>query len=144
MSVDIYSTLISKIETILGNVSNVKQIVPHPLVGKINKYPAVIFFPADFDNEFETTSENFKIYKFKMYVVVGTEQKTMLSIFNTVLPHTVDAILAQFDSDWDFGAIGGHRSWIKIDSGMWSLGVEKEGLEASAEMDVSIKLLTNN
>src|SRR5689334_2917378 len=114
----IYSTLISQIQTTLQGVSAVKVIYAYPTT-KIEKYPAAVFFPDTFDNSFETTADNKKRYRFKLYIVVGATQKDLNSIFSTVLPKTVDAVIDAFDAAWNGGTIDGHRVSMVIDSGTW-------------------------
>lgn len=138
----IYQTLIAKIQSTLESVSAVKAIYPYPTT-TIEKYPAVVFFPDAFENTFQSTADNFKVYRFRMYVVVGATQKDRVDIFNTVLPKTVDAVLAAFDSGWDGGTIDGHRIWLLINSGVWSMATSQNGLEATAEMTVEIRLATD-
>lgn len=139
-----YTTLISKIKTTLEAVTNVKEVFSIPKT-KITKYPAVFFKPIGFTNDFETNKENSKTYRFTMMVIVGAQQTTLDNVFNTVLPNTVDAILAKFDEDWDGGTIDGHRCRIKIDSAdAWEISGEQDGLEAYAPLNVEIRVLTTN
>ena len=138
-----YTTLIDKIEETLEKVDKIAKIYAYP-VSKIEGYPAVIFQPADFENSFSTSNENYKIYKFKMWVIVNGEKKSMKKIFATVLPNVVDDIIAQFDEDWDSGTIEGHRCWVKVDSGYWTTDSTQDSQTAYAELDLVIKVLTNN
>ena len=41
-------------------------------------------------------------------------------------------------------AIDGHRAWLKTDSCDWMVSQDKDGLNAVAEFNLDIKLLTNN
>jgi len=140
-----YATLISFIKTQLQAVTQIASgaVYDYP-TSKLDKYPAVMFFPVSFENSFESVKENFKIYRFKMFVVVGIAQKGKSDVFGTVLAGVVDAILAKFDNAWDAGTISGHRAWMKIDSGDWAMVLSDNGQEAQAELNVSIKVLTNN
>lgn len=139
-----YQTLISKITTTLGNVSNVKDVFTTPKT-KITKYPAVFFKPVWFQNSFETQSENMATYRFLMMVLVGANGTTVENAFGTVLPNTVDAIIAQFNQDWNQGTIDGHRVTVKIDSAdEWQVSEEQDGLVCYAPLSVEIRLLTSN
>lgn len=139
----IFETLYSEIKTILDGVSNVKQVFEAP-TSDFTKYPAVVFFPAQMSNAFFTTSDNFREYKFKMFVVVGVDQSTMNFAFKTVLSNTCDAILSAFDTNWKLSNIDGHRAWIRIDTGNWAVEKTDKGLLAVAEFDLVIKLAVNN
>lgn len=140
-----YETLISKVQATLAQVPNVKDVFSVPKT-KLTKFPAVFFKPSGFTNTFETQSENMAIYRFMMIVLVGTNSHlTPSDAFATVLPHTVDAIIAQFNQDWDQGTIDGHRVWVKIDSAdAWELSEEEDGIVAYAPLNVEIRLLTTN
>ena len=125
-------------------VAEVQEVFSAPKTD-ISAYPAVYFQPAGFTNSFESESENMKVYKFLALVIVGAEGTTKEHIFNTVLPETVDAIVAKFDSDWDMGTIEGHRSWVKIDSAdAWEASEEQDGVVCYAPLNIEIKLLTTN
>ena len=91
----IYSTLFSRIETILSGVSSIKEVFSRP-TAKISSWPAAVFYPMDFENDFETNAENYKIYKFVLYIVVSAGQKQKSKLFNPILANTVDDILEAF------------------------------------------------
>lgn len=137
-----YTTFIEAIQTVLDGVEAIKDVYPYPAL-KVVKYPAVIFFPDAFENSFESTQDNKKTYRFKMYVVVGTQQKDKVDIFSTVLPKAVDAVVQAFDAAWNQGASGGHRVSVVVSSGSWTMGVDDSGLEAQAELTVEFRTLTS-
>lgn len=138
-----YSTLIDKIDTTLEKVGKISKIYEYPET-KLEGYPAVIFIPSTFENSFESVSENFKVYRFTMWVIVSAESKSMEDAFGDILPDVVDDIIAQFDEDWNGGTIEGHRCWIKMDSGLWGTDLTQDAKTAYAELDLEIKVLTNN
>jgi len=138
-----YETLLSKIDTTLGKIALVKDKFHYPKT-KLTKYPSVFYFPAGFENSFETNSENFKIYRFTLMVIVGANQTTLSNSID-VLAKTVQAIMSQFDEDWNQGVIDGHRVWVKLDSGEpWQVSEEQDGIEVHATLNVEIKLLSSN
>lgn len=140
-----YETLIAKTKATLEAVENVKDVFSSPK-SKLTKFPCVFFKPAGFINAFETNNENMGTYRFMLIVMVGTSaQMTQDEAFEIVLPHTVDAIIAKFDKDWNQGSIDGHRVVTKIDSAdAWEMSEEQDGLIAYAPLNVEIKLLTSN
>ncbi len=139
----IFTQLYNEIKTILEKVSNVKEIHQAP-TDIFTKYPAVVFFPSGVSNVFSTTSDNFKEYKFKMFVLAGTEGTNMNNIFVNVLSNTSDKILEQFDKDWSLNNIDGHRVWLRIEAGTWGLEKTNKGLTAVAEFEILVKLSTSN
>ena len=60
------------------------------------------------------------------------------------MPTRVDEILNAFDIGFELDTINGHVSWIKIDSGDWGAEEEENGHVIFAELNIEIKLLTNN
>lgn len=138
-----YQVLIPAIKAVLASVSEIKEVAAHP-AQKISKYPAAIFYPVNVDNSFEDTADNMKIYNFKLFVVVGVGQTTIENVFTTILPKAVDAVMAKFDAEWDGGNIDGHRVIYLLNSAEWGMSPTEQGLEAYAEFNLQIKLLTSN
>jgi len=139
-----YATLIAYLQATLEGVANVKLVFSTPKT-KLTAYPAVFFKPDGFENAYETNDENMKTYRFIMLVLVGCTQTTQENIFNTVLPNTVDAIVAAIDGAWNAGTIDGHRAWATVTSAdAWEVSEEQDGLVAYAPLSVEIKLLSNN
>jgi len=139
----IYRELNSRIKTILESVTKIKSIYAYPAT-KIDTYPSAIFYPSNFENTFETTGDNFKIYGYKLWIVVNSEGTTVEDVFDTVMPNVVDSILEALDAGWSFTSIDGHRVWCKVNTGLWSVSEEQAGVEVTAEIDLSIKMLTTN
>ncbi len=139
----IYQTIYSEINTILEGVENIKEIIKHPTTN-ISKYPAVMFFPNGVTNTFSTNNDNFREYKFKLFVVAGVDQTTMAHIFENVLSNTCDALIDAFDNKWKLGSIEGRRVWIRIDNGVWGVEQTDKGLLALAEYDLIIKVSVKN
>ena len=139
-----YATLITKLDTLLNGITEVQEVFNYPKT-KIDSYPAVYFQPSNFSNEFETGQENEKIYRFLVLVLIGTEGSDVATVFGTVLPATVDAIVAEIDGEWDQGTIDGHRVRAKVDSAdQWEVSEEQDGIVCYAPLNVEIKLLSTN
>lgn len=139
----IYSTLITKIKDTFSAVDSVKEVFNFPTT-ELTKYPSVIFVPAGFKNDYETGQENMKEYNFKAWIVIGATQTTLDSILSSAMPKVVDEVLARFDSDWNFETLNGHRVWSLIDTGQMTISEETAGLEVSFELNIKVKMLTNN
>ncbi|QDP67611.1 MAG: hypothetical protein Tp172MES00d2C118482111_5 [Prokaryotic dsDNA virus sp.] len=123
----------------LASYSNVPGDTP-------STFPHVFFKPEGFDNEFHTGQENYITYRFLMIVMVTTEGTggSSSKAFDEVLPATVDAIVDQFNEDWNQGAIDGHRVWCWIDSAAaWELSEEDNGLVAYAPLTLQFRLLVD-
>lgn len=139
----IYPSIINKIKEILEAVSEIKIVYGYPN-SKLDKFPCAIYLPSSFDNDYADSSSNFKIYRFKIFVVVGVKQTTLDNVYSNIMPKTLDSVLQAFDSNWDFDSIDGHRAWSKIDTGGWQLTDDQDGATLSAEIDLEVKILTNN
>lgn len=138
-----YATLMQKIQTTLESVPNVKLVFSAPKT-KIDQFPAVFYVPGGMSNQYATNAENEKVYRFTVIVIVGIEHTTADAVFNTVLPNTVDAVIAQFDTDWNAGTIDGHRVRVLVASAEeWGVEESQDGLTAYAPLAVEIRLLSS-
>lgn len=137
-----YTTLLEKIETTLSGIARVKDHFRYPKT-KLTKYPSVFYFPAGFENRYETGQENYKIFRFQMYVIVGIHQTTPEAAAD-VLAKTVQDIIQEFDTNWNMGVIDNHRAWVTLNSGEpWTMSQEQDGLELTAPLSLEIRLLTD-
>jgi hypothetical protein len=137
----IYPTLISNIETILQESPKVKDIKKYPATD-ITAYPTAIFFPTEVTNDYATNQENFKVYTFKLYLVAGAKQTNLETLFNDVMPDVVDDVISKFDENWS-DTVDGHRSWLTVESGTWTVSEQTHGIEVTAELTLRIRLLTD-
>lgn len=138
-----FESLISDIKAIVQGITAVKEVYAYPLAGNPTKYPAVIFFPDSFTNDFDTVKTNFKLYRFKMWVVVDLAGTTEEAVFTSILPKTVDKVVQAFDTAWNGGTTeAGHRIWQVIDSGIWGMSEEQSGKRAFAELTLTVKFST--
>lgn len=138
-----YASLISLITTKLQAVSEVKSISSVPKT-KIDAYPHVFFKPARLENAYYTNQDNEKVYNFLLIVIIGTNGTTLENTFGTVLPKVVDAIIEQFDGQWDFGTTDGHRMRATITSvDDWGVSGEQDGIEVYAPLNLEVRVNTD-
>lgn len=140
-----YVTLIQSIKDTLNSVTAVKSVYPYALREgeKIKKYPAVVFFPDVVENAMETESQNFKEYRFTLFVVVSVENTTNEKVATEILPNVVDKIIETFDEEWSVN-LGTSRTWQLIDSGSpWTMPYTDSGVEMAAPLNLRIRTLTN-
>lgn len=149
----IYSTLIDTIKTKAESVPQIAQTFMHPLgaevidfttmkrVGtRIKKYPALIFSPGTFDNDFSDTSTNHRTMRFNAWLVINAENIEKVDIFETILPNAVDGVLSVFDKGWDFGIVDGHRAWARMASGSFGVTPDAKGQEVYCEMQLVVRI----
>ena len=144
LSQPIITLLIASIKSTLADISSVKEVIAHPFASNPSKYPAIIFFPVAFENDFMTVQENFKTYRFKLWLIIAVGEYSDEEVFEEILPKAIDEVLEKFDNDWDAGNIDGHRAWGLLSSGVLGKGEEAQGATAYAEMDLIMKVATNN
>lgn len=140
----IYQTLIPAIQSTLEAITAVRDVYAYPLDGNPKSYPSVIFYPDSFTNQYETNQQNFKVYRFKVWIVVdmaGTDEQTT---FTSILPNVVDDVIQAFDTNWNGGTIGGHRVWYTLENGSWGLSNEQKSKRAFAELDLTIRMMSAN
>ncbi len=140
----IYS-LISAIASVLAGVRTIKKVYAYPIgeTTRIEKYPAVIFLQDSFENSFESTRENAKTYRFKLWVVINCETDDMEAIWTSALPKAMDSVIAAFDAAWSGGTTqDGHRITYVLNAGSTSLATGPDGREAFAELTLDIRALT--
>lgn len=139
-----HTYLINKIQEILESVPQIKEIFNYPVSGTPKKSPAVIFVADAFENRFEDTRANFKTYRFKLWLwinIAGSDEK---KVFSDIMPKTVDALVAKFDSEWNGGTVEGHRIWQVLDTGKWELVITDKSKTAVAEMTLTVKTTTTD
>lgn len=137
-----YTQLLTDIGAILQAIP---EVASHSHVPKTDNqvFPYVYYRPAGYTNRFETTTENYKIYRFELVVYVGTNGTTMDNAFGVVLPAVVDAIIAAFDAAWDGGTVAGHRVTVNVDSADgWEVQDYQNGQVAIAPLSLEIKMLS--
>ena len=130
------------IKSILKAIPSVKEVFMYPAVP--TKYPAVVCMSENMDNSFETTSENFKVYRFKIWIEIAIVGTTETNVFESVLPQVSDAVIAKFDAEWNGGTISGHRVWQVISGGREGYVVNEKSKSAYKELTLTVKLATTN
>lgn len=139
-----YETLIEKIKTTLAGVAMVKEVFAYP-AEKFNRLPAVVFYPSDFTNAYETNEENAKEYRFILFAFVDLNNLSEQTAFEETLPRLADAIIAAFDTGWDYGTtVAGSRIRTLLNAGTWATQQTQNGKVAYVQLTLTIRTLTNN
>jgi len=138
-----YASILAKIKATLDSVPLVKESFSTPKT-KLDKFPAVFFKPESLDNNYLTNTENAKVYRFMIMVLVGATNQTVGNAFGEILPKVVDQIVAAFDEQWDQGVIDNHRVWCRLYSpNAWEVSEEQDGLMAYAPLLLEVKTTTD-
>lgn len=153
----IYSTVIQAIKDKAETIPHVAEVFMHPLGAevidfttmkrtgsRIKKYPALIFAPATFDNDFASTNTNHRTMRFNAWLVINVENIEKIEVFESILPNAIDGVLSVFDTGWDFGTVEGHRAWARMASGSFGITPGSNGQEVWCEMQLVVRLDVDN
>ncbi len=119
-------------------------VYPHPLEKgeKPESYPAIVFFPTNFNNEFSSSDSNFKQINFSVFVLINAENITNEQLFTFTLPNAADKVIEQLDKGYSFARIDSKRVWARADVGTWGKSVEESGRYGFIDINLIIKLET--
>lgn len=142
-----YHTILQKIgvtvNALTGSGKPISKVYGYPKEN-LAGYPAIVYYPISFDNNYLTNAENLKGYAFKVFVVCEATQKNIAEVFTDILPKAVDAVIEKFDEDWSQGSLDGHRVWWKLQTGNWTITPTEKGAECVADLTLIVNLITNN
>jgi hypothetical protein len=141
------STLITKTKTTLTGCTKLvsSAIYERPLAKDemFAGFPAVVFYPDTFTNEFMTVNEDLRGYNFAMYVITEANVKT-ISQAMVILADAVDEIMQKFGTNWNAGTINNHRVWQKITQGRWEFSASETGITITAPLNLFINVAVDN
>lgn len=152
-----YLDLIPKIKELLeGTVLYTKEndegeekdvnpkVYPNPLdKGETpSSYPAIIFFPTNFNNEFASSDSNYKELNFSLIVIINAENISNEQLFTYTLPNAADKVIDELDKGYSFDRIDGKRVWARADVGTWGKEVGESGRYGFVNINLIIKLET--
>lgn len=135
--------LIQAIKTILESIEEIQEVYMYPLPGSPKKYPAAICVSDNIDNSFETTKDNFKVYRFKIWLQVNIAGTTEEEAFENILPGVSDAVIAKFDAEWNGGTVNGHRVWQIISGGFTGYQINEKSKTAFEELTLTVKMASS-
>lgn len=92
-----WTVLRPEIETLLKTVSTIQEVSRTPKI-KFEGYPAAHIVPSENTNDYETTSENIRIYAFTIRVFYETKD-TSIEDALVALEEVVDSIIDLFDQE---------------------------------------------
>lgn len=134
-----YQTITEHILSILEGITAIKAVYPYPLAGSSDKSPYVVFIPDSIENVYQTSADNKKEYRYRMWVTVNLSNTDEKTAFTTILPNAVDKVLEAFDENWSH-QIDSHRAWLIIGSGNWGLSEENKSKQAYAELVITYQV----
>jgi len=115
-----YDTIRPQIKTLLEGVSNISEVANYPKL-EFNGYPSAYIIPSDNEADYETTSENVRVYAFIIRVFQETKQLGVQEALNR-LEKVVDDILDIIDKE-DLKGASTRTIGINLPSGYTFLNV---------------------
>lgn len=97
-----WSTIRPQIATLLGSISSIQEISNTPKL-KFDGYPACYVVPSENTADYETQTENARIYAFIVRVFYDTKNISMATAMDR-LDGVVDSIIDAIDQDDQKGA----------------------------------------
>lgn len=144
-----YETTVNKIKEIFEGIvidedSDKELLVyPHPLKEneRVDRYPALLFYPDDYNNQYSSTRANKKAIKYRATLLVSAEGIDRQTLYLETLPRTADLVLEEVDKQWDGGFIEGQnrRVWITTDVAYFGASQTDDGQVAFLNMDILVE-----
>ncbi len=150
ITADIIATIKEKAEAI----PQIRQVFMHPegadiveFVGgqpvykgtRVTQYPALVFVKERFNSDFSDSGSNHRTLAFKGWVLVPCSNTENTDVWERILPNAVDAVIAAFDTGYDFGTVDGHRIWSRMESGLQGYTPEPSGKVAWEELTLIVR-----
>lgn len=92
-----YSVIRPQIKTLLDGVSSILEVSGTPTL-QFNSYPSAYVVPSDNESDYETTSENVRVYAYTVRAFVETKHQSIANAF-TQLEGVADDILDALDKE---------------------------------------------
>jgi hypothetical protein len=143
-----WETMYGKLKTTLtaltGSGQPIQALYDYPETN-LAGYPACIYFPSSFTNEYDSTQENAKTYQFTIFLLLETKRLGLAKAYNDAMPKLLDEVIAKFDEDWNQGqtTVGQHRIWWTLSNGAWGLVTAEKETYLQAELTLTIRFNTN-
>jgi hypothetical protein len=139
-----WESIISKVNTTLEGIGEIKEVFSYPLQGNPKKFPAVVYYPVSMvQNDFNSQADNFKLYTVSISIIVSLSGTTIRQVYSTILPKISDKLVQEFDEKWNMGTVDGHRVWCRLSTGDISYSQEQSGGTATMNLILEVKALTD-
>lgn len=92
-----FATLQPQIKTLLDTISEFQEVSETPKL-KYSGYPAVCIYPSDNTADYETTTENLRVYAFNVILFYETKESGV-DYAMKALRGLVDSVLDKFDQE---------------------------------------------
>lgn len=135
-----YTTIRDQIKTILDGVTKIQEVKDDPSA-KFDGYPAAIIVPSDQESDYETESENMRIYSFDVHLLQDI-QEGGLSAALDALYDLADDVFDIFDQDSTIRGLSLPARYTALDVEPVSAGWEEwsDGKLISVNLKIRVKV----
>lgn len=140
-----YTLLKDRIETKLNNVSKIQEVWDEPRL-RFDGYPAAVIIPSNQESDYETTSENERVYPFQVSLlqdIQATDRDSGIGTALDILYDLVDDVLDEFDKDPNLsndGALGLASGYTLITVDPVFAGWSQTEDEDLIQVDITIRI----
>lgn len=134
-----WATISGQIKTVVSAVASLNETVEYMKEGSI-KYPIACICPSEFENDYETDSENLRVFAFTVFIRYGFHENTKtLSQADAILRGVVDSVVDAIDDQGKSGGglLGGNVHMIRCDNYAWGY---RDGGSGNQERVAPIKV----
>ena len=93
-----YTNFKTAINTKLATVSKIQYLTDDPTLDNVTGFPAAVVVPSDQESDYETTTENQRVYAFDIFLLYDAKGTTISNAIDA-LYDLVDDVLDLFDDD---------------------------------------------
>lgn len=93
-----WATLRPEIQTLIGQISGIAEVSALPKTD-FDGFPAVTITPSDLSSDYETATENLRVYAFQVRVFYRPQGSETVGDAIDAVEETVDAIIDKLDKE---------------------------------------------
>lgn len=137
-----YTVLKNKIKEKLQGISKIQEVYDEPRL-EFSGYPAAIITPSEDESDYETTTENLRVYVFNIDLFYEIPSSGISSALDA-LYDLADDVMDAFDQDQTLSGISLPSRYtmvgIEPSSGAWSQVPDKKLLTKTVKLRIKISV----
>jgi hypothetical protein len=136
-----WQNIIDKLKTLFGTITQIQEIYDYE-VNKFNGDPALVIVPSGNAADYESTTENRRVYAFKVLAVVDRTTRADTEA-ERVLRSIVDKLLNVIDKNWSLSGLvlpaGYAMLFTEALPSVWGY-IDRENIYRVAEITIRVHL----
>ena len=138
-----FVSIIAQIKIILDGIADIGEVFLFDK-GKFERYPAVVIYPSENINDFNTTTQNLTEYVFtiRIHQIMNEAGDDSHEKADRILREVVDQIITEFDKKANL-SLGGTVKWTKATPSTWAYQTRESGAMRVAEITISANALVD-